>query len=71
MASQIAGIHAALGNKTAALAWLERAQAHHEGALIWLKADPRFDVLRREPRFLELLKRMGLPGGPGGDTPAS
>jgi len=71
VASQVAGIHAALGNKTAALAWLERAQAHREGALIWLKADPRFDILRGEPRFTEILKRMGLPGGSGGVAPAS
>ena len=45
------------------MAWLERAQAHREGALIWLKADPRFDVLRGEPRFMEILKKMGLTGG--------
>jgi tetratricopeptide (TPR) repeat protein len=61
-ASQIAGLHAALGEKDAALRWLERAQQTHEGALVWLKVDPRFDSLRAEPRFTEILKRMGLAG---------
>jgi tetratricopeptide (TPR) repeat protein len=60
-ASQIAGLHAALGEKEAALDWLTRARLAHEGALVWLKIDPRFDSLREEPRFAEMLKRMGLP----------
>ena len=49
-----------LGHKDAALEWLERAQFHHEGAVIWVQADPRFDSLREEPRFKDLLRRMGL-----------
>ena len=60
--SQVAGIQAALGDKQAALGWLERARSNHEGALVWLKIDPRFDSLRGEPRFAETLQRMGLSG---------
>jgi tetratricopeptide (TPR) repeat protein len=63
-ASQAAGLHAALGHKDAALEWLERAQFHHEGAVIWVQADPRFDSLREEPRFKDLLRRMGLGAAP-------
>ena len=59
-ASQAAGLHAALGHKDSALEWLERAQFHHEGAVIWMQVDPRFDSLREEPRFKDLLRRMGL-----------
>jgi hypothetical protein len=58
--SQVASIHAALGDKTAALGWLELAQSEHESGLVWIKIDPRFDSLRAEPRFVEILRKMGL-----------
>lgn len=66
--SQVAGLRAALGEKEAALGWLELAHSHHEGALVWLKIDPRFDSLRGEPRFQEILQRMGLGGEGVGKT---
>lgn len=59
-ASQIAGIKAALGEKAAALEWLNRAYRGHEAALVWIKIDPRFESLRAEPGFREILQRMGL-----------
>lgn len=58
--SQVAGLRAALGDKEAALGWLELAHSRHEGAMVWLKIDPRFDSLRSEPRFTEILQHMGL-----------
>ncbi len=64
--SQIAGLHAALGDKTAALGWLERARENHEGALVWIKVDPRFDSLHGEPRFQKILREMGLAGSTAG-----
>ena len=59
-ASQAAGVRAALGNKEQALDWLDRAHLRHEGPLVWLAIDPRFDPLRDEPRFRALLRLMRL-----------
>jgi adenylate cyclase len=43
-----------------ALAWLQKAYEEHSNALAALKVDPAFDPLRSEPRFQELLRRVGL-----------
>jgi eukaryotic-like serine/threonine-protein kinase len=56
----IALVHVALGEKEQALALLEKGFAERNVLFYWLKADPRFDPLRSEPRFQELLRRMGL-----------
>ncbi|HSB10974.1 MAG TPA: tetratricopeptide repeat protein [Blastocatellia bacterium] len=40
--------------------WLEKAYAERSGLLIWLKVWPMFDRLRSDPRFVRLLRRIGL-----------
>jgi hypothetical protein len=40
---------------------LERAYRQHAVALIWLKADRTWDVLRSDPRYQNLLRRMNFP----------
>jgi TolB-like protein/DNA-binding winged helix-turn-helix (wHTH) protein/Tfp pilus assembly protein PilF len=49
-----------LGDKEQAIAWLERAYAQHSNELTTLKVDPAYDPLRGDPRFQELLHRVGL-----------
>ena len=56
----LASIYARLGEREAALEWLERAYDEHDSTLVWLKVHPRFDALRAEPRFVALLRKMGL-----------
>jgi len=56
----IAAIYAALGDKDEAFKWLSKAQKEHDGILVRLKVDPRYDSLRSDSRFPELLKRAGL-----------
>jgi len=53
-------IHAALGEKEQALDALEQAYKERDGSLAWLKVDDAFDSLREEPRFQELLRRVGF-----------
>jgi hypothetical protein len=51
-------IHAALGNRKAGCAALERALADHSLTLGWMRLDPRMDPLRNEPCFAEVWKRL-------------
>ncbi|MFY9531170.1 MAG: protein kinase [Candidatus Acidiferrales bacterium] len=57
----IAAIHAGLGEKDEAFMWLEKAYEERSGWLIWLRAEPISDPLRSDPRFQDLLHRIGLP----------
>jgi TolB-like protein/DNA-binding winged helix-turn-helix (wHTH) protein/Tfp pilus assembly protein PilF len=48
------------GNHDAAIQWLEKAYAQHSNGLTRIKVDPVYDPLRGDPRFQDLLKRIGL-----------
>ena len=50
----------ALGNYDEAFVWFERAYHEREGILQWLKVHPFFDPVRGDPRFADLLHRVGL-----------
>ena len=53
-------IHIGLGENDRAIDLLEKAYDERVERLVWLRADPRFDPLRLDPRFNDLLARMGL-----------
>jgi len=52
--------YADLGDKQNALSWMEKGLDEHCRQMMDLKSNPRFDFLRNEPRFQELLRRMHL-----------
>ncbi|HEX6732802.1 MAG TPA: tetratricopeptide repeat protein [Pyrinomonadaceae bacterium] len=56
----IALVYNGLGKHDEALTWLERAYAQHSPAMVFLKVEPKWNNLRSDPRFQDLLKRMGL-----------
>ncbi|MFB3132111.1 MAG: tetratricopeptide repeat protein, partial [Rhodothermales bacterium] len=58
--SGIASVYTALGDKEAAIAWLQKAVKQHEGETLWIKTDPTWDSLRSDSRFQALLKKMDL-----------
>ncbi|MCA1637579.1 MAG: protein kinase [Acidobacteria bacterium] len=58
---ELAILYGALGDKEAAFASLEKAYAEHDLQLQFLKVDPSFDPLRDDPRFQDLMRRIGLP----------
>ncbi len=54
-------VYTALGMTDDAMLWLERALEERSDFLIYLAVDPIFDPLRADPRFGDLLRRVGLP----------
>ena len=56
-----AAIYAALGDKDKAFAELERCYTQHDFYITFLKVDPFVDPLRGDPRFADLMRRVGLP----------
>ena len=56
-----ATFHAALGEKDKAFAELNKAYENREFFMMLVKVDPRLDSLRTDPRFTELMHKVGLP----------
>jgi len=56
----LAFIQAAMGEKDKAFESLESAYKERDGELIFLKTDPKFAVLRYDPRYEMMLKKIGL-----------
>ena len=56
----VAQDYARLGDKDNTFIWLERAWTERAG-WAFLKVDPDFDSLRSDPRFADLLRRIGFP----------
>lgn len=54
-------LYAGLGDVDAAIRHLERSYAQSDVWLVWLNTDPRLDSLRADPRFQQLLGRVGFP----------
>ncbi|HZI87083.1 MAG TPA: protein kinase, partial [Pyrinomonadaceae bacterium] len=59
--AELAGLYVALGEREQALSALERAYTEHDLQMQFLGIDPHLDPLRSEPRFQELIRKVGLP----------
>ena len=60
-AFEIALIHFGLRRNDEGFDWLERAYRERADLLVYLKVDPRLDPVRDDPRFRDLVLRVGLP----------
>jgi TolB-like protein/Tfp pilus assembly protein PilF len=58
-ASEISVIYAALGDQDQAMNWLEKGYEERFNPSVLLR--PGFDPLRSDPRFQDLVRRIGLP----------
>lgn len=59
-ANSMAVVYSALGENDQAFDWLEKAYRERDVRLTFLKTDPKWDLLRTDARFAEILKRVGL-----------
>ena len=57
----LVNVYIGLGDKDQAFAWLEKAYQEKSNYLVYLKVFPLIDPLRSDPRYNELVRRVGLP----------
>ena len=62
MAYQIALVYAVRGEKNKAFEWLQVSFDNHDAGTLGLFADPLLRGLRGDPRYKNLLAKLGLPG---------
>ncbi len=61
LAYAIATLSAVIGETEEAMTWLERAYEERDAQLVCGKVAPLKDPLRSDPRFQDLLRRIGFP----------
>jgi len=57
----IARIYSGLGDRDRAIAWLQKAYDEHSDHVLSIGVDPAYDSLRSDPRFIKMLRGIGLP----------
>jgi serine/threonine protein kinase/TolB-like protein/tetratricopeptide (TPR) repeat protein len=58
---EIADDYAAMGDRDHTFEWLEKAYVERSGRMEYIKAEPFLETFHSDPRYVDLLKRMGLP----------
>jgi serine/threonine protein kinase/Flp pilus assembly protein TadD len=58
---EVATAYVLLGEKDRAFRWFDKAVEDRSDCMVVLAVDPRLDSLRSDPRFQDLLRRVGLP----------
>jgi len=56
----LAVVYNGLGEREKALAYLEKAYAEKNVLMVFLKVEPKWNNLRNEPRFIDLMKKMNF-----------
>ncbi len=59
--ASLVNVYIGLGDKDQAFAWLEKAYQERSNYMAFLKVFPLLDPLRSDPRFADLIRRVGLP----------
>jgi serine/threonine protein kinase/TolB-like protein/Tfp pilus assembly protein PilF len=59
--TEIATYYALMGDRDNAFEWLEKGYAERSGRMEYVKTEDSLDPFHSDPRYIDLLKRMGLP----------
>ena len=57
----VAYVYAALGEADIAFEWLEKACEDRDAAVAWIRVSASLDPIRSDPRFDDLVRRIGFP----------
>ena len=58
---EVATIYAGLNDKESTLQWLEKGYQERADCMPWVRSDAKLDGLRGDPRFDDLVRRLGFP----------
>jgi hypothetical protein len=58
---EIATLYALRNDRNHTFEWLEKAYAEHSGRMEYVQTEYFFDPFHSDPRYLDLLRRMGMP----------
>ncbi len=50
-----------VNDRDQAFSWLRKAVSDHAGRLMFLNVEPRFDSVRSDPRYAEIVRLLGFP----------
>ena len=70
-AYDIAIVYAGLGDNDQAIEWLRKALGERSMFVVHMTWDTRLDGLRADPRFIELVKQLGMPAAPTSKVPVA
>jgi hypothetical protein len=54
-------LYGAMGERDRAFEWMEKAYEARDSGLFFMRVNPLYDPLRSDPRFHEMLRRLGIP----------
>ena len=57
----LANVYLGLGDRDRAFVWFEKAYQEQSNYLVYIKVWPLLDPFRSDPRFIDLMRRVGLP----------
>ncbi len=60
--ADVAAVYTGLGDRNQAFKWLEKAYQARTSMLLFLNMEPKFDSLRKDSRFDDLVRRISRPG---------